>query len=104
MQTVTTSSMDELKTGWKYLVAAMVGCGLGVSSLPIYTAGVFFPALIAEYGWSRSQLSFAVLLFTLSIGVASPIVGRAIDASARCVARRSRSSRRWCCIWSLPVS
>lgn len=88
MQTVATSSLDELKTGWKYLVAAMVGCGLGVSSLPIYTAGVFFPALTAEYGWSRSQLSFAVLLFTLSIGVASPLVGRAIDrfGPVRCAA------------------
>lgn len=33
----TTSSLDKLKTGWKYLVADMIGCDLGISSLPNFT-------------------------------------------------------------------
>lgn len=69
----------EFRTGWLLLVAAMLGCGLGVSSLPLYTAGVFFPHLEAGFGWTRAELSGAVLAFTLALAAASPIVGRVVD-------------------------
>lgn len=69
----------EFRTGWLLLIAAMLGCGLGVSSLPLYTAGVFFPHLEAEFGWTRAELSGAVLAFTLSLAAASPVVGRVVD-------------------------
>jgi len=72
-------SFEEFRTGWTLLVAAMLGCALGVSSLPLYTAGVFFPALEAEFGWSRTQLSSAIFIFTLSLAAASPVIGRIVD-------------------------
>lgn len=73
------STTGELRKGWGVLLAAMLGCGLGVSSLPLYTAGVFMPALEAEFGWTRAQLSSAVLAFSLALAAASPFVGRLID-------------------------
>ena len=73
------STTGELRKGWGVLLGAMLGCGLGVSSLPLYTAGVFMPALEAEFGWTRAQLSSAVLAFSLALAAASPVVGRLID-------------------------
>lgn len=73
------STVDEFRSGWLILLIALLGCGLGVTSLPLYTAGVFFPALEAEFGWTRTQLSFAVTLFTFSIAVSSPVVGILVD-------------------------
>lgn len=73
------SASGEFRRGWRILLAAMLGCGLGVSSLPLYTAGVFMPSLETEFGWTRAQLSLAVLIFSLSLAVASPIVGRIVD-------------------------
>lgn len=73
------STIDEFRSGWLILLIALLGCGLGVTSLPLYTAGVFFPALEAEFGWTRTQLSFAITLFTFSIAVSSPVVGILVD-------------------------
>lgn len=38
-------STGEFRCGCIFLLVATLGCGLGVSSLPLYTAGVFVPAL-----------------------------------------------------------
>lgn len=73
------SALDEFRTGWPLLLAAMLGCGLGATSLPLYTAGVFFPALEGEFGWTRTEISFSVMLFTFSLAVASPVVGILVD-------------------------
>lgn len=73
------TAMEEFRSGWKILLAALVGCGLGVTSLPLYTAGVFFPALEAEFGWTRTEISFAITLFTFSLALSSPVVGVLVD-------------------------
>lgn len=70
---------DEFRAGWHFVSIAMLGCGLGVSSLPLYTAGVFVPELERSFGWTRSQLSASILVFTLTLAAASPIVGRIVD-------------------------
>lgn len=67
----------ELRTHWKPLLAATLGLGVGVG-LNAYTAGLFAPKLIAEFGWSRAQFaligSFALLMIVLQ-----PITGRLTD-------------------------
>ncbi|VWC39638.1 major facilitator transporter [Burkholderia arboris] len=73
------STFDEFKRNWLLVVVAMFGCGLGISSLPLYTSGVFFPYMTNDLGWTRSELSFAVLLSTLMLAVASPIAGLLMD-------------------------
>ncbi|MCC6532732.1 MAG: MFS transporter [Burkholderiales bacterium] len=40
-----------------------------------YSYGVFMVALLREFGWSRSVLAGAFSVFTLTHGVASPVVG-----------------------------
>lgn len=98
------SARGELRNGWSVLVGAMLGCGLGVSSLPLYTAGVFMPALETEFGWTRAQLSTAVLVFSLALAAASPVVGRLID---RIGVRRSAAASivaAATCYWLLSSS
>jgi OFA family oxalate/formate antiporter-like MFS transporter len=73
------SRVEEFKHNWLLVIVAMFGCGLGISSLPLYTAGVFIPHLTHDLGWTRSELSFAVLLSTLVLAAASPIVGLLMD-------------------------
>lgn len=73
------TAIEEFRSGWKILLAALIGCGLGITSLPLYTAGVFFPALEAEFGWTRTELSFAITLFTFSLALSSPAVGILVD-------------------------
>ncbi len=75
----TRSAIREFKRGWMILPAALLGCGFGTTSLPLYTAGVFVPALQADFGWTRTELSFAITLFTFSLAASSPIVGILID-------------------------
>ena len=59
------------------------GCVMGVagSSGPIIlsSAGVFMDALNSEFGWSRSDVSFAVTIYTMITALLLPIVGRVID-------------------------
>ncbi|MFD2780557.1 MFS transporter [Novosphingobium pokkalii] len=43
------------------------------------TLGVFLPAIEAETGWSRSGLSFGMLLFSIETIVAAPFVGMLVD-------------------------
>ncbi|HDR9586682.1 TPA: MFS transporter [Burkholderia stabilis] len=73
------STFDEFKRNWLLIMVAMFGCGLGISSLPLYTSGVFFPYMTHDLGWTRSELSFAVLLSTLMLAVVSPIAGLLMD-------------------------
>lgn len=73
------SRVKEFKDNWLLVIVAMLGCGLGISSLPLYTAGVFIPHLTHDLGWQRSELSFAVLLSTLVLAAASPIAGLLMD-------------------------
>jgi predicted MFS family arabinose efflux permease len=75
----TASKLDEFRNGWPILLACLLGCGLGVSSLPLYTAGTFMPKLQTQFGWSRGELSTAILIFTLTLAAASPVVGRLVD-------------------------
>ncbi|NTX24704.1 MFS transporter [Burkholderia cepacia] len=73
------STFDEFKRNGLLIMVAMFGCGLGISSLPLYTSGVFFPYMTHDLGWTRSELSFAVLLSTMMLAIASPIAGLLMD-------------------------
>ncbi|RJF91212.1 MFS transporter [Sphingomonas cavernae] len=67
----------ELRTHWRPLLAATMGLGFGIG-LNAYTASIFAPRLIGEFGWARSQ--FALLAsFGLLMIVMQPITGRLTD-------------------------
>jgi MFS family permease len=69
----------EFKRGWKVVLAASLGVGTGLSPLPFYTIGVFVRPLSAEFGWTVDQILAALIVTTLSVLVASPIVGILTD-------------------------
>ena len=73
------SALDELKRGWRPLVACSVGIGLGLSPIPAYTAGIFAMALEQDIGWSRSQILVPLMFIPVALVVLGAVVGRLAD-------------------------
>lgn len=65
----------EFKRGWKVIVAAMVGVGVGLSPMPFYTMGVFAPHLAQAFGWSIGDIMGALGITTLMVAWAGPLAG-----------------------------
>ncbi len=57
----------------------MIGSASGISALLLYTNGLFVAGLSQEFGLSRTQFGFGVLLVTLALAAANPMVGWAVD-------------------------
>jgi MFS family permease len=64
--------------GWWIVLATNVICMLGFGTW-LYSFGVFFKPMIAEFGWSRAMTSGAASLRSIEGGVAGPIVGWLVD-------------------------
>ena len=73
------AGQGEFRQGWKPLLAASVGIGLGMSPLPTFTAGAFAVALEQEFGWARGEILAANMLQTLSLFIIGPLLGRLAD-------------------------
>ncbi|KAF1036151.1 MAG: hypothetical protein GAK33_04154 [Burkholderia lata] len=69
----------ELSRGWPILLAATIGCGAGMSSLPFYSLGSFVEPLNHAFGWSRAAISACFLYLTLTLAVVGPLLGWIID-------------------------
>ncbi len=65
--------------GWWVLLACITGLIVGPGQFAFGSLGLFIPSLESEFGWSRSQISLALTIFTVTLAVASPIIGRMID-------------------------
>lgn len=50
-----------------------------MSPLPFYTIGVFAGPLGAEFGWGMGKILTAMMFFTVTAVIASPIVGFITD-------------------------
>lgn len=70
---------SEFAANWRVLLAATLGCGLGASSLPFYSFGIFVLPLTRQFGWTRGQMTSALLFMTLALAITSPLLGAAID-------------------------
>jgi cyanate permease len=67
-------------SGWpRSLAAAVVGSATGVSALLMYTNGLFVGGLTHDYGLTRVQFGFGVLLVTMALAAANPVVGWLVD-------------------------
>lgn len=73
------SKYIEFRYGWPVVVSSALGIALGMSPLPFYTIGVFAGPLMAEFGWSISQVMSALAVFTVVAMVTSPLVGYLTD-------------------------
>lgn len=79
--------MGEFRRGWKVVVAALLGVGLGLSPLPFYTTGVFAPYLAKEFGWSVGDIMGSLGMTTLMVIWAGPLAGiLAVRFGAKAVA------------------
>jgi MFS family permease len=64
--------------GWWIVLATNVICMLGFGTW-LYSFGVFFKPMASEFGWTRAMTAGAYSLRNIEGGIASPIVGWAVD-------------------------
>lgn len=70
---------QEFSRGWKIVLAASIGIGLGLSPVPFYTIGMFAPELAAEFGWGFGDIMMGITIMTLSVFISGPFVGSLAD-------------------------
>jgi MFS family permease len=69
--------LEELRANWRYLVASGIGMSSGYA-INNFISNIFTPHLIAEFGWTKSDIALiggAVLLSAIG----QPIAGRVAD-------------------------
>jgi len=67
-------------TPWvRTLSGAVVGSATGVSAMLLYTNGLFVGDLSREFGLTRAQFGLGVLLVSIALAAANPVVGWAVD-------------------------
>jgi predicted MFS family arabinose efflux permease len=73
------ASDGELRSGWRVVVAAAFGVGVGLTGATIFSLGAFLVPLSHAMGWTRGQVSVATLFLVTGTVVTAPFVGRACD-------------------------
>ena len=73
------SEFDLSYFGWRVVVAACLGVMAGFGSLFVYTFSVFVKPLSAQFGWGREAISAGFAIAAVTLGLASPLLGRCID-------------------------
>jgi MFS family permease len=69
-----------MDTSWRRVLAgAIVGSATGISAVLLYTNGLFVAGLTRDFGLTRAQFGFGVLLVTMALAAANPLVGWAVD-------------------------
>lgn len=74
---VRASTGKEWRTGWLLVLAATVGVALG--SIQVYVTGVFIQPLEQEFGWSRGDISAALLAPSILGVLFAPLFGILVD-------------------------
>ena len=65
--------------GWRVVLAACLGVMAGFGSLFVYTFSVFVKPLATQFGWTREAISSGFAIAAVTLGLASPLLGRWID-------------------------
>jgi len=69
----------EFRRGWPPLLAALLGNATGVGAIVYYSMSSFTLPLEREFGWSRSDMGFAVSCPVFGWIVSMPLVGMLRD-------------------------
>lgn len=72
------ANASEFASGWKVLLFATVGAGMGFSALN-YILGPLVVPLQQEFGWGRGEIALTALWSSLGMAVALPVMGRILD-------------------------
>lgn len=65
--------------GWWVIAASVLGMIVSQGPVLVFTFGIFMKPLASEFGWNRSQISFALTAAILCAAFVTPLVGRLID-------------------------
>ncbi len=69
----------EFRRGWPPLVAATLGNATGVGAIMYYSMSSFMLPLEQEFGWSRSDMGFAVSCLVFGWIISMPVIGSICD-------------------------
>lgn len=64
---------------WRAVLASALGMGFSQASIVVLSFGVFIYPLSAEFGWSRTQISFGLTISTLTLAAVTPVFGNLLD-------------------------
>jgi predicted MFS family arabinose efflux permease len=70
---------SEIRSGWRLILAALLGTALGLPVLPFYTVGIFAPVWAEEFGWSFAGIFGGLIVTTAVLLLGGPLVGHLID-------------------------
>lgn len=76
------TEFDSRYYGWRVVFAACLGVMAGFGSLFVFTFTVFVKPLSAAFGWNREEISLGFAIAAVTVGLASPLIGRLIDRSS----------------------
>lgn len=66
--------------GWCNVGVGMLSMALAPAVMAFFTLGVYMPVLTAEFDWTRTQISAASMIGTLTSAAVTPIIGKIVDA------------------------
>jgi MFS family permease len=75
----TATAWEELRGGYRVVLAALIGASLGVAGITTYTLPFFVDSLHAEFGWSKIAITGAAPCVAIALFFASPWTGRLCD-------------------------
>ena len=70
-----TPKKGEFALGWKVLFAGIIGVACGASPIPFNVIGFTVEPLIAEFGWSRTQILLPITIFGVLASLLAPLFG-----------------------------
>ena len=77
--TAAARSHSEFALGWKVLLAGLIGVACGASPLPFNVIGFTVEPLMAEFGWSRTQILLPITIFGVIASLLAPVYGWMAD-------------------------
>lgn len=70
---------NEFAEGWKLLLACVAGVAFGSVGIAVYSIGAFVDPLGREFGWSRTDVTAALLFSSGLGGLAAPFIGALVE-------------------------
>jgi len=67
------------KYGWVIVAVCTFGISTGPGAFALGSAGQFIGAFHDEFGWDRTEVSFGLLVLTVTTALSLPFIGRLID-------------------------
>ncbi|WP_040673822.1 MFS transporter [Rhizobium grahamii] len=86
------TDFSEFTSGWRIVLASLLGTAFGLPAIPFYTVGVFAPIFAREFGWSFATIFGGLSLLAASVLAIGPFFAMLIDRlGVRLVASTSLS-------------